>query len=47
MRDLGIGCQILRQLGVSKLRLLTNHKSDLPGLEAFGLEVTQRVAINS
>lgn len=46
MRDFGIGCQILRSLGLKKLRLLTNHATDLPGLEAFGLEVTERVRIN-
>lgn len=45
MRDFGIGGQILRELGLSKLRLLTNHQTDLPGLEAFGLEVVERVPI--
>lgn len=45
MRDLGVGCQILRNLGVSKLRLLTNHATDLPGLDAFGLSVVERVPI--
>jgi 3,4-dihydroxy 2-butanone 4-phosphate synthase/GTP cyclohydrolase II len=47
MRDFGIGGQILRDLGLSKLRLLTNHQTDLPGLEAFGLEVVERVPIVS
>lgn len=46
MRDLGVGCQILRNLGVSKLRLLTNHATDLPGLDAFGLSVVERVPIH-
>jgi len=45
MRDFGIGCQILRDLGLSRLRLLTNHRTDLPGLEGFGLEVTDWVAV--
>jgi len=45
MRDLGIGCQILRQLGLSKLNLITNGQVDIPGLEAFGLEITQRIPI--
>lgn len=45
MRDFGIGGQILRDLGLSKLRLLTNRQTDLPGLEAFGLEVVERVAV--
>jgi 3,4-dihydroxy 2-butanone 4-phosphate synthase/GTP cyclohydrolase II len=44
-RDLGIGSQMLRQLGVTRLRLLTNHQADLPGLEGFGLEVVERVKI--
>ncbi len=39
MRDFGVGGQILRGLGVSRLRLLTNHPRELPGLEAFGLSV--------
>lgn len=41
MRDFGVGCQILRSLGLSRLRLLTNHPHDLPGLEGFGLEVAE------
>ncbi|MGD9690349.1 MAG: 3,4-dihydroxy-2-butanone-4-phosphate synthase [Phycisphaerales bacterium] len=45
MRDLGIGCQILRDLGVRRLRLLTNHATELPGLEAFGLEIAERLPI--
>ncbi len=45
MRDFGIGCQILRNLGLSRLRLLTNHKTDLPGLEAFGLEIVERLPL--
>lgn len=44
-RELGIGCQILRNLGIRRMRLLTNHQTELPGLEAFGLEVVERVAI--
>ncbi|MBC7835016.1 MAG: 3,4-dihydroxy-2-butanone-4-phosphate synthase [Phycisphaerales bacterium] len=45
MRDFGIGGQILRNLGLSNLRLLTNHATDLPGLEAFGLRIGERVGI--
>lgn len=44
-RDFGVGGQILRSLGLSKLRLLTNHKRDLPGLDAFGLEIVERVPV--
>lgn len=44
-REYGIGVQVLRQLGLSRLRLLTNSKRAIPGLEAFGLEVTEHVPI--
>jgi 3,4-dihydroxy 2-butanone 4-phosphate synthase/GTP cyclohydrolase II len=44
-RDLGIGCQILRELGLRKLRLLTNHARVLPGIEAYGLEVIEHVPL--
>lgn len=44
-RDFGIGGQVLRELGLSKLRLLTNHPRDLPGLDAFGLEITGHVPL--
>ncbi|MBC7771601.1 MAG: 3,4-dihydroxy-2-butanone-4-phosphate synthase [Pyrinomonadaceae bacterium] len=45
LREFGIGGQILRNLGVHKMRLLTNSKTDLPGLEAFGLQIVERVPI--
>ncbi len=45
MREFGIGGQILRQLGISKMRLLTNHTAELPGLDAFGLEIVERVGL--
>jgi 3,4-dihydroxy 2-butanone 4-phosphate synthase/GTP cyclohydrolase II len=45
IREYGIGSQILRALGLRRLRLLTNHQTSLPGLEAFGLEIVERVAI--
>lgn len=45
MRDYGIGVQVLRALGLRKLRLLTNRHTDLPNLDAFGLEVVERVPI--
>ena len=44
-RDLGVGGQILRELGLTKLRVLTNHPKALPGLSGFGLEVVEHVAI--
>jgi 3,4-dihydroxy 2-butanone 4-phosphate synthase/GTP cyclohydrolase II len=46
-RELGIGSQILRQLGLRKLRLLTNHQTEWPGLDAFGLEIVERVPIGT
>jgi 3,4-dihydroxy 2-butanone 4-phosphate synthase/GTP cyclohydrolase II len=45
IREYGIGSQILRCLGLKKLRLLTNHQTDLPALDAFGLELVDRVPI--
>lgn len=45
-REYGIGSQILRDLGLSRLRLLTNHKTEMPALDAFGLEITERIPID-
>ncbi len=45
-RDYGIGSQILYDLGVRKIRLLTNNPKKIYGLEGFGLEVIERVPIN-
>lgn len=44
-RDYGIGSQILYDLGVRKIRLLTNNPKKIYGLEGFGLEVVERIAI--
>ncbi len=44
-RDYGIGMQILRDIGVSKMRLITNNPAKRAGLEAYGLEVVERVPI--
>ena len=46
MRSFGIGGQILRDLGLTKLRLLTNSARSMPGLDAFGLEISDRVALD-
>ncbi|MBX3387727.1 MAG: 3,4-dihydroxy-2-butanone-4-phosphate synthase [Phycisphaeraceae bacterium] len=46
MRDYGVGCQILRALGLSQLRLLTNSAAELPGLDAFGLSIAERIPIS-
>jgi 3,4-dihydroxy 2-butanone 4-phosphate synthase/GTP cyclohydrolase II len=44
-RDYGIGMQILVDLGLKKLRLLTNNPTKRAGLEGYGLEVIERVPI--
>ena len=44
-RDYGCGAQILRQLGVQKMRLLTNNPVKRVGLEAYGLEIVENVSI--
>lgn len=44
-RDFGMGCQILGDLGLSKLRILTNHPRTYRGLHAFGLEIVEQVPI--
>lgn len=45
LRDYGIGAQILADLGVKKLRLLTNNPRKIAGLEGYGLEVVERIPI--
>jgi 3,4-dihydroxy 2-butanone 4-phosphate synthase / GTP cyclohydrolase II len=44
-RDYGIGSQILYDLGVRKIRLLTNNPKKIYGLEGFGLEVVEQIPI--
>jgi 3,4-dihydroxy 2-butanone 4-phosphate synthase/GTP cyclohydrolase II len=44
-KEYGIGAQILRDLGIRKMRLLTNNKKHLVGLRGYGLEVTSLVPI--
>ena len=44
-RDYGVGAQILREIGVRKMRLLTNNPVKRAGLEGFGLEVVENVPV--
>ena len=44
-RDYGVGANILRQLGVTKMRLLTNNPVKRVGLQSYGLEVVENVPI--
>ena len=44
-RDYGVGAQILREIGITKMRLLTNNPVKRVGLEAYGLEIVENVPI--
>ena len=46
LRHYGVGAQILVELGVRKLKLMTNNPKKVVGLENYGLELTERVPIN-
>ncbi len=45
LRDYGLGAQILRDLGVRRMRIITNNPKKIIGLEGYGLQVTGRVPI--
>lgn len=45
LREYGIGAQVLRDIGVGKMKLLTNNPRKITGISGYGLEVTQRIAI--
>ena len=44
-RDYGCGAQMLRHLGIHKMRLMTNNPTKRVGLEAYGLEIVENVPI--
>ncbi|MDR1915407.1 MAG: bifunctional 3,4-dihydroxy-2-butanone-4-phosphate synthase/GTP cyclohydrolase II [Synergistaceae bacterium] len=45
LRDYGVGAQILLDLGIKKIRLMTNNPRKVVGLEGYGLEITERVQL--
>ena len=45
VRDYGVGAQILRDLGLRKLRLLTNNPAKYHAMRGYGLEITERVSL--
>jgi 3,4-dihydroxy 2-butanone 4-phosphate synthase / GTP cyclohydrolase II len=45
LRDYGIGAQILKELGIDKMKLLTNNPRKIAGLKGYDLEVTERIAL--
>jgi len=47
LRDFGLGAQVLSDLGLQKIRLLTNNPRRIAGLHGFGVEVTERVPMHS
>jgi 3,4-dihydroxy 2-butanone 4-phosphate synthase/GTP cyclohydrolase II len=44
-RDFGVGAQILVNLGVTKMRLLTNNPKKLAGLEGYGLDIVEQIPL--
>ncbi|HKH76763.1 MAG TPA: bifunctional 3,4-dihydroxy-2-butanone-4-phosphate synthase/GTP cyclohydrolase II [Rubrobacteraceae bacterium] len=45
LRDYGIGAQILKDLGLTRIRLLTNNLTKVVGLQGFGLEISERIPL--
>ncbi len=47
LRDFGLGAQVLHDLGVRQLRLLTNNPRRIPGIDGYGLEIVDHVPIGT
>jgi 3,4-dihydroxy 2-butanone 4-phosphate synthase/GTP cyclohydrolase II len=47
LRDYGIGAQILVDLGIRKMRIITNNPKKIVGLEGYGLKIVERVSIET
>ena len=47
LREFGVGAQILQDLGLSRLRLLTNNPKKIVGLESYGLEVVEQIPLSA
>lgn len=47
LREYGVGAQILKDLGLSKLKLITNNPRKIVGLEGYGLEVVDRISLST
>ena len=47
MRDYTVGAEMLKYLGVKKLRLLTNNPMKIEGLEKFGIDIVERIPIET
>ena len=45
LRDYGVGAQILRDLGVRAMRIITNNPGKRAGIEGYGLKIVERVAL--
>ena len=47
LREFGLGAQVLADLGVHKIRLLTNNPRKIAGIHGYGLDVVERVPLHS